>query len=57
MQANGAVVGIFGNDGRHPDRIGIPPLFEQGIEVGVVDRPQRPQPQVPRNLVTTDQRG
>jgi len=37
----GAVVGIFGNEGRHPDRLGIPPLLEQGIEVGVLDRPQR----------------
>jgi hypothetical protein len=37
----GAVIGIFGREGGHPDRLGIPHLFEQGIEVGVVDRPQR----------------
>src|ERR1700729_2485394 len=37
----GAVVGIFGREGGHPDRLGIPHLFEQGTEVGVVDRPQR----------------
>src|ERR1039457_3626260 len=37
----GAVIGIFGREGGHLDRLGIPHLFEQGIEVGVVDRPQR----------------
>src|ERR1700733_11804039 len=35
-----AVIGISGREGGHPDRFGIPHLFEQGIEVGVVDRPQ-----------------
>jgi hypothetical protein len=35
---SGAVVGILGGEGRHPDRFGIPHLFKQRVEVGVVDR-------------------
>jgi hypothetical protein len=37
----GAVVGILDTEGGHPDRLRIPHLFEQGIEVRVVNRPQR----------------
>src|SRR2546421_12942982 len=37
----GAVVGILGGEGGHPDRLRVPHVSEQGIDVRVVNRPQR----------------
>jgi hypothetical protein len=58
MWTSNAVAGILGSAGGHPDRLRIPPLFEQGIEVGVVNRPQRHlSHKRPQTWSSTDRRG